>query len=70
MYKERGFNVEKGVKKEWVEMTAWVKSEERIAFRNKYNGCFSRFVRNAISMALKNRAFFEKVFFKEVENEN
>ena len=55
------------VQKEWVEMTAWVKGEERKAFREKYNGCFSRFVRNAISMALKDRAFFEKVYFNEAE---
>lgn len=50
-------------KREWVEMTAWVQGSERKAFREKYNGCFSRFVRNAISMALKDRAFFERVFF-------
>lgn len=52
-------------KREWVEMTAWVDASQREQFREKYNGCFSRFVRNAISMALEDAKFFQSVFFSK-----
>lgn len=50
-------------KKGWVEVTAWVKDTQRKAFREKYNGCLSRLVRNCIVRALDEREFFQEVFF-------
>lgn len=41
-------------------------------FRARYRDCLGRFIRNALICALRNRAFFEKVFFldfQEAKNE-
>lgn len=51
------------MKKEWVEMTAWVKAEQRERFHEKYSGCFSRFVRSCVDRALSDDGFLPSVMF-------
>lgn len=40
-----------------------VNEHEYDLFMRKYPKCISRFIRNAMSIALKDRDFFEKVYF-------
>lgn len=44
-----------------------VDSETYFTFLRFYRGCLSRFVRNAIKLAIKDKDFFNLVFFSEVE---
>ena len=42
-------------------------SENLDKFQRLYSGCLTKFVCRAISLAIKDKAFFNTVFFSEVD---
>lgn len=44
-----------------------VDSVDYNSFLRFYRGCLSRFIRNALKLAIKDKDFFNLVFFSEVQ---
>lgn len=55
------------VSKDNTRISLCVDKKDFQAFQSAYRYCLSRFIRNAISMAVMSRPFFQQVFFNEVE---
>lgn len=52
-----------------VELTCWIGEETRNEIKKRFPRCVSRLVRNCLLRALRDKEFFNEMFFWEADDE-